>query len=193
MTITQEQLIDSVTKLVTKTNNFREGVNKAKELGLVTIGEKSSYALAIGYHAEMPNVVVKVVNIDEDGPFRDRSYHFLKAIYDGDLSGVHLPEVYSVTEIGKTAVILMEKLEALDDDLDVHDSDFDSDFYNLPEDVNYDVCTIRNALDGEEIEGYEDVAQLVDWIIYNSFTIDCHMGNMLKRDDGTIVLIDVVN
>lgn len=104
---TAEELAAAVTAKTGSYSGLGGYTNGAADLGLTPIGATSYCAIAVGVHPDLPDVVVKVVDMKRDGFFV-----FAKAVMDGDLIGPEFPIIHSITETGNgTAVVLMERLE----------------------------------------------------------------------------------
>lgn len=148
--------------------------NSASRFGLKPIGESSSYAVAVGVHKDLPDVVVKVVNARDDG-----FYWYALAIYRGIIKGPHLPVILSVTEPSDQglSVVAMERL------------------YLVPESrrrtrLNFGqrMGHLANFVQGK---CPDDLAKVRDLADHMGLRIDAHSGNwMYRRKDRHIVLID---
>lgn len=176
--------------------NTAHGENCAERLGLTPIGEESSWALAVGYHKDLPNVVVKVVDMEDDG-----FWHFAHAIHNNEIEGEHLPVILSITEVDQwSAVVLMERLLPLADGLDEEYSHvYYEDMADGVEDELYKMCNAvylgHNLIEPDELpdaipDEHADLVKLGAWAEDNGMALDLHGGNWMRREDGTLVVID---
>lgn len=152
----------------------------AKALGLKDSSNgEGSFAAAVGMHPDLPNVIIKVVQTAD--PF----FTFAKASLDGLLNSKHLPEIYSVTQVDDTAVILVEYIPHPMTDVEFICDDVGHRMYYRPE-----------SFREEPLSSVDDrssmMKQVLDFCDKYGCKIDTHAGNFRKREDGIWVFIDPV-
>lgn len=192
-----EQLARTVTRSA-RTAHLTQGENGARSLGLKPIGESSAYAMAVGVHPDIPNVVVKVVDARGDDAF----WHYANAVVEGDIeAGPHIPDIMSITMVDDySAIVLMERLKPLADiDLDEYTYDdtkgnFDPDVVNAMSQANSSVYQGRRDQDFDVVRPCEhpDLYSVGRWAARNDHALDLHDGNWMRRECGQLVLIDPV-
>lgn len=137
----------------------------ARMTGCEAIGDKSSYAVMVGVPKDMPDVVVKVCT------GRDAFIPYARACLDGELSGKHFLKVYSAAEVQPGVwVFVIERL-----------------WYKLE-------CSEYNSLDlcdwpSQRTELHRNIMEVR---VVTGRSTDLHDGNIMKRRDGTVVLLDPV-
>lgn len=104
-----ERIIDGVREHSSNMLDYREGkyvarIILAKKLGLTPIGEQSTYADMVAVSEQRPDVVIKVV------PKHDGFRKYAELILSGEISSKHAPHIFSITCVGNSYVIIMERL-----------------------------------------------------------------------------------
>lgn len=157
----------------------------AQMLGLTPIGRESAFASMVAVHPQFDDMVIKVVDWDDAGAW------YLRACHSGEISGPHVPVVYAVHKLGKQAFIYMERL---------------TDVINWKENICERVEGYNNYFlygeDAKFVGVIKPIESMIQWHInfthWNenldaSFGTDYHTGNVMVREDGTLVMIDPVH
>lgn len=157
------------------TLSWRTGRDDAltTKLGLNPIGHGSCYAVVVGVPPELPDVVVKVCVKG------DAFIHYACACADGRLVGPHFLRVYSATMIetdndaGGAWVFVMER---------------------LPTEGTYDdACVVNDRRHPGLFAALNSIAAVMNAEGGSDWGFDLHTGNVMRRADGTIVLLDPVS
>ena len=147
-------------------NGLRE--HNAALLGLTPIGRVSAFALVVGVHPQLPDVVFKVC------PKNDGFIAYATDCLNCALVGPHFLKVYSVTKIDDYHTLcVVERLVSEPDNEDLE---------------AVDAAIWRFSAHRASSGLVQAVKQLAERYGH----LDLHSGNYMKRADGTIVFCDPV-
>lgn len=191
MSVIAAAVASEVSTRVASSSGLKLGSNAATALDLMPIGAASAFALAVGVHRDLPNVVIKVMDTSQD-----MCAAFLQAVFEGVLTGPHMPHVLSITPAGEnTIVVLMERLFPL---LEGTNKDAYGYLNSSAEVIGYHdlgiarkVAVLQDAF-RRGWGGTQDVHALCDWADHHGFEKDLHTGNIMQRANGQLVIIDPV-
>ena len=158
---------------------MREALAAAKNC--ISIGDTSSYADMVAVPRDYPDVVIKICSGG------DAFINYARLCVDRTLNGKHHLKIYSEAEIAPGVwLFVMERLEGrLGHDLwsmtvsIATGADTDEplpEYADVCKGLTRDIAAISTAFADNEYSYYSDL----------------HMGNVMLRKDGTIVLLDPV-
>tara|TARA_Y100000296_G_scaffold66371_1_gene78411 strand:+ start:39228 stop:40067 length:840 start_codon:yes stop_codon:yes gene_type:complete len=137
----------------------------AARTGCEAIGDESCYAVMVGVPKDMPDVVVKVCT---DG---DAFIKYANACYKGKLKGEHMLKVYSAAEVQPGVWVFVTERLWYKMEMDEFVSHRFHEYRMQQSDIHRAICEVQAA---------------------TRCSTDLHPGNVMKRRDGTVVLLDPV-
>ncbi len=149
-----------------------EKVAAAKSLGLNLLSVEGSNSMVVGEHPEMPGLVVKVV------PKDDRYAAFAQWMLQQKKQPTCFPSITAVVELPHAFMIVVEKIK--------HSVDYDDG------ECEYLDNRLTYGWDSEEKYSYLEHAVNECRRLRNEVggSFDAHVGNFMRREDGTLVFID---
>ena len=149
-------------------------------LGLRSVSSSGSFALVVGAHHDLPDVIFKVV------PKTDAYADFAQLSLDGKVTSKHFPRIDAVVDLGETVLVVVERIAH---ELDCASSDM-SEYYDTIEALD-DVLAYGSIteLHGVALEMYDEIRAMIN---ATDSISDTHRGNFMVRSDGTLVCIDPI-
>lgn len=178
-------IVSSYNKISSKYGYSKDKLRQelAEANNCIAIGDTSCYADMVAVPKDYPNIVIKIC------PSHDKFITYAKCCLSGEISGPHIPKIYSGTEINDGAwLFVMERLERpLSEEekeriIDCACFDWSN---SIPTRGKY--AKVCKAIK----ETKENICSVMD-TTDDCWCFDLHYGNFMCRKDGTIVFLDPV-